>query len=526
MFFALLFGRYTISAQIVNQPPTALTATICAGDSTIITIPGSQINVGYALVILPITSTVTVGAAQAGTGSSMSFPTGTLTATTTFAIIGVIPGTSTVQMNPSVTVNVKPNPPVSVISNDTFCLGGSSVTLHANALGAISYSWTPAMGLDSTTGSMVTATPSVTTNYTVTATQSDGCISKAVSSVIVVTQATVNATQTPVSCSGFCDGSVSVIAPAPNTFYFWNTTSTTTTYTTSSLFNVCAGTYTVKAYSNNCTSAPPSVKVITITSPTQLKDTLFPVPSICSSGNGIIFDSTSGGTPPYTYAINGGASLTSNIITGLSAGNYTVSTMDSNGCMTKSTTTITQTGNYSPVITVNSDSICAGATATLTASGASSYTWMPATGLNTSLDSVAIASPATTTIYTITGADSLYCKGITTCTVTIANANSIFCSNSANGALQIHNAFSPNKDGLNDLFIIDNIEGFPNNHVYIYNRWGQLLWDKPKYNNSNVVWDGKSQDGATLYAGTYFYIIENAGVKSLKGWVEITSINK
>jgi gliding motility-associated-like protein len=226
------------------------------------------------------------------------------------------------------------------------------------------------------------------------------------------------------------------------------------------------------------------------------------------------------------YAVNGGAYSTSNIITGLSAGSYTVSSIDSNGCMIKSTTTITQTGNNSPVITVNSDSICAGDTAILIAQGASSYTWMPSINLNTSLDSFALANPTSTTIYTITGADSLHCRGVTTCTVIVANANSIFCSNSTNGALQIHNAFSPNKDGLNDLFIIDNIEGFPNNHVYIYNRWGQLLWDKPKYNNSNIVWDGKSQDGATLYAGTYFYIIENVGIKNLKGWVEITSTIK
>lgn len=516
----------TCSAQINIYTVTVATPdTICAGQSATVNLSGSQIGVYYGLVASTNTTAIVGGIPTAGNGSPLHFSTGTLTVTTSFAVAGATT-TNTVVMVPTfVTVYVKPNPPVSASNNDTICLG-SSVSLQANAPGAISYSWAPATNLSTTTGSVVTATPSVTTNYTVTETQSDGCISKAVSSVVVVTQPTVNATQTPVSCSDSCNGSVSVIAPAPNTFYFWYLPTGGSPLTSNSLTNQCAGTYTVKAYSNYCTSAAPSIKIITITSPAPLTAILDTISSTCSSGNGIIYDSTSGGTPPYTYAINGGASLTSNIITGLSAGNYTVSSMDSHGCMIKSTITISQSGNNNPVITVNSDSICAGTTATLTANGASSYTWMPATGLNTSLDSIAIASPASTTIYTITGADSLNCSGVTTCTVTVVNTNSVFCATSANGALQIHNAFSPNKDGLNDLFIIDNIEGFPNNHVYIYNRWGQLLWDKQKYNNSNVVWDGKSQDGATLYAGTYFYIIENVGPKNLKGWVEITSTIK
>jgi gliding motility-associated-like protein len=90
----------------------------------------------------------------------------------------------------------------------------------------------------------------------------------------------------------------------------------------------------------------------------------------------------------------------------------------------------------------------------------------------------------------------------------------------------VHNAFSPNGDGLNDFFIIDGIENYSNNHVYIFNRYGQQLWDKPGYNNTTTVWDGKTKDGTALYAGTYFYIIEIDSKKPMKGWVEITSINK
>jgi gliding motility-associated-like protein len=86
----------------------------------------------------------------------------------------------------------------------------------------------------------------------------------------------------------------------------------------------------------------------------------------------------------------------------------------------------------------------------------------------------------------------------------------------------VYHAFSPNGDGLNDLFIISGIERFADNHVYFFNRWGQLVWDHDKYDNVKVVWDGKDNNGATLTSGTYFYVIDRKGKKAQKSWVEIT----
>jgi gliding motility-associated-like protein len=85
-----------------------------------------------------------------------------------------------------------------------------------------------------------------------------------------------------------------------------------------------------------------------------------------------------------------------------------------------------------------------------------------------------------------------------------------------------YNSFSPNGDGLNDIFEIDNIDQFGPNHVYIYNRWGQLLWDKTGYDNKTVFWDGKDNKGNALSPGTYFYIIEVDGRKTQKHWIELT----
>jgi gliding motility-associated-like protein len=75
----------------------------------------------------------------------------------------------------------------------------------------------------------------------------------------------------------------------------------------------------------------------------------------------------------------------------------------------------------------------------------------------------------------------------------------------------IPQAFSPNNDGINDSFVIPGIEGFPNNKIVIFNRWGGKMYEGVGYNNRTVVWDGTSPDG--LYggmapSGTYFYILE------------------
>jgi gliding motility-associated-like protein len=89
--------------------------------------------------------------------------------------------------------------------------------------------------------------------------------------------------------------------------------------------------------------------------------------------------------------------------------------------------------------------------------------------------------------------------------------------------ITVYNGFTPDGDGLNDNWIIENIENYSNNTVTIFNRWGNKIWNTTNYNNSSNVWDGKTQGGATLTSGTYFYVIEfenGSGIK--KGWVELT----
>ncbi|MDI5896084.1 gliding motility-associated C-terminal domain-containing protein, partial [Flavobacterium algoritolerans] len=89
------------------------------------------------------------------------------------------------------------------------------------------------------------------------------------------------------------------------------------------------------------------------------------------------------------------------------------------------------------------------------------------------------------------------------------------------GTILVHNAISPNGDGINEKFIIDNIDDtvcYPDNTVEIYNRWGVLVYETKGYNNTTNVFDGTSLGRTTvsqstgLPTGTYFYILNYTSV--------------
>jgi gliding motility-associated-like protein len=84
------------------------------------------------------------------------------------------------------------------------------------------------------------------------------------------------------------------------------------------------------------------------------------------------------------------------------------------------------------------------------------------------------------------------------------------------------NGFSPNGDGIYDLFVIGHIENYPNNFVQIYNRWGKKVYERKQYKNT---WDGIATEGGSkiLPSGPYFYIIElnETGLKPITGWIYI-----
>ena len=84
--------------------------------------------------------------------------------------------------------------------------------------------------------------------------------------------------------------------------------------------------------------------------------------------------------------------------------------------------------------------------------------------------------------------------------------------------LEIFTGFSPNEDGKNDFFRIRGLQNHPNHHLFIYNRWGNLVHEATNYQSDWFgTWNGKD-----LPDGTYFYILDlGEGGKPLDGYVVI-----
>jgi gliding motility-associated-like protein len=87
------------------------------------------------------------------------------------------------------------------------------------------------------------------------------------------------------------------------------------------------------------------------------------------------------------------------------------------------------------------------------------------------------------------------------------------------GDIFIYNAISPNGDGLNDIFLIQNINLLPvtrKNRVVLYNRWGDAVFEVSDYDNTSRVFKGLNDNGKALPSGTYFYKIEFASGLPIK----------
>jgi gliding motility-associated-like protein len=82
----------------------------------------------------------------------------------------------------------------------------------------------------------------------------------------------------------------------------------------------------------------------------------------------------------------------------------------------------------------------------------------------------------------------------------------------------VPNTFTPNGDGVNDKWLIENISLYPNTRVEVFNRYGQILYDSKHYSGD---WDG-TYKGKALPSGTYYYIIDLNGARvTKKGYVTI-----
>lgn len=268
------------------------------------------------------------------------------------------------------------------------------------------YSWTGGMGTNDTAINLCAGT------YTVTVTDSRGCTNNA--AVINVGEPALlvaPGSATMVSCNGFCDGTAGVVASggsAPYT-YDW-TPGAPAGDGTANISALCPGTYTCTVTD---TSGCIATFDTTITQPLVLTLNMSQVNATCGGMcDGTATATVSGGTTPYVYVWSNGSVTstvsTTNTISGLCAGPYTVTVTDANGCTLNNSVTITEPAVL--VATASGTNItCFGdcdGTATVVVvggNGGNTFDWTPGNPTGDGTASVSNLCPGT---YTVTVVDN------------------------------------------------------------------------------------------------------------------------
>ena len=308
----------------------------------------------------------------------------------------------------STTIGVLPIPNVNGGQDVSACTG-VSVTLNATATGATSLTWSGGV----TNG--VAFTPASAQNYIVTALAANGCLDHDTVAVLfnagpVITLSTANAT-----CA---NGSATLTATTNNAFGgYWSTsngsgvitpnvTSNTMIYTPAlndpSTVNIS---YTAN---NSCGNASQSTTL-----------TVYQVPTL-NAGNDVVV--CSGDLVTLNATTNGTLTWNNNVVNGVqffaNAGNttYTATATNANNCTT--TDQVIVTGNALPPVSAGPDfSVCPGGTATLSGTGAATYTWN--NGVTNGVGFTLTSGGQ----YTVTGTDAFGCVATDMVVLSITNVN-------------------------------------------------------------------------------------------------------
>lgn len=355
------------------------------------------------------------------------------------------PATINLSGTPTPTVNISAAPSLTVCAGQSLTLTASGGT-GSNP----SYVWSwplgqsitlqqcisvPFVGLQCTNfpglipgvgswGPKAVLTPNQSGQYCVSYENAAGCIgNKCVN--VVVQPAAPAMTVTP-SAATVCPGQSTTLTVSGGSTYTWspaaslssaNSATVTATPTITTIYTVstsaCGGSTSTQTVQITVNGTPPSIGTISGTT------------SICPNATGITYSVNNIASTNYTWSVPAGASITStptnsNAITvnfGASAGTVSVTAAGTCGTATAAIT-VTLNPALNLTITPSNQSICPGTSATLTASGATSYTWSPAGSLSSSSGSVVIANPTVTTVYNVTGANG-GCTGTSSATVTI-----------------------------------------------------------------------------------------------------------
>jgi gliding motility-associated-like protein len=83
-----------------------------------------------------------------------------------------------------------------------------------------------------------------------------------------------------------------------------------------------------------------------------------------------------------------------------------------------------------------------------------------------------------------------------------------------------NNVVSPDGDGVNDFWTIENLSSYPNNEVKIFDKAGRIIFNEKNYQNT---WNGQL-NGTTLHEGTFYYVINlGPGTRPKVGYITLFS---
>ncbi|NDB33853.1 MAG: T9SS C-terminal target domain-containing protein [Flavobacteriia bacterium] len=310
--------------------------------------------------------------------------------TQTYTVTGV--DATGCQNTATVTVTVNPAPAVSGGVNQNVC-AGASVTL--NGSGAATYVWS------NNVQNGVAFTPTLTQTYSVIGTDANGCIDTAQVTVVVYGLPNVGAGQNQTVCAG----SPVTLTGTGASSYSWNnnvqnnvpfTATQTTTYTVTGTNGV------------GCTNTA------------QVTVTVNPLPTVngglnqaVCAGNSVTLTGSGANTYAWNNNVQNGVAFTPT-----STQTYIVTGTNANGCI--DTAQVVVTVNQLPVVSGGPNTtVCAGDSATLNGSGASTYVW------NNGISNGVSFIPNSTMTYTVTGTDANGCQDTAQVTLTVSPLPSV-----------------------------------------------------------------------------------------------------
>ncbi|TAE60859.1 MAG: PKD domain-containing protein, partial [Bacteroidetes bacterium] len=295
------------------------TAQICAGASV-------QLSATLTPLGAPVPVTFTWDPPTGLSNPFIENPIASPTITTTYTVTA---STLTCAYTANALVIVDNAPQVSVFAPVGLCAGDTATLAPSgNNLAYATFNWTPTIGLSNPNDSLTLAYPTVTTTYTLTATNSCGTDSKPVT-VTVFPQLSAFLNIETISCNGANDGFAEavVFGGGGNPVYTWLPGGGAGPIQN----NLPPGPVTVIITDDaNCRDT--ATAVITQPLPLVLSVTSQDNPTCFGSNDGEITVSASGGTPTYQYSLNGGPFLQVNTFSNLQPGSYTLVVKDAQGC--------------------------------------------------------------------------------------------------------------------------------------------------------------------------------------------------